>query len=97
MKELSSIAAAIQPSATLAVNTLFKQMKADGLDVVGFGAGEPDFSTPSNISEAGVRAIEEGKTRYTPSAGIIHRSLWQAAQSTVFILPSARCATPAMR
>ena len=71
MKELSSIAAAIQPSATLAVNTLFKQMKADGLDVVGFGAGEPDFSTPSNISEAGVRAIEEGKTRYTPSAGII--------------------------
>ena len=50
MKELSSIAAAIQPSATLAVNTLFKQMKADGLDVVGFGAGEPDFSTPSNTS-----------------------------------------------
>ena len=43
MKELSKIALAVQPSATLAIDTMFKQMRADGLDVIGFGAGEPDF------------------------------------------------------
>ena len=46
MKELSKIALAVQPSATLAIDTMFKQMRADGLDVIGFGAGEPDFPTP---------------------------------------------------
>ena len=57
MKELSKIALAVQPSATLAIDTMFKQMRADGLDVIGFGAGEPDFPTPDHIKEAGIQAI----------------------------------------
>ena len=54
MKELSKIALAIQPSTTLAIDSMFKQMKAEGQDVVGFGAGEPDFPTPDYIKEAGI-------------------------------------------
>ena len=46
MKELSKIALAVEPSSTMAIDTLFKQMKAEGQDVIGFGAGEPDFNTP---------------------------------------------------
>ena len=57
MKELSKIRSAVAPSATLAVNSKFKQMKAEGIPVVGFGAGEPDFDTPDHIKEAGIRAI----------------------------------------
>ena len=71
MKELSKKALNVNPSTTLAIDSLAKQMKADGLDVVSFGTGEPDFKTPDNISEAGIAAIREGKTKYTPSAGII--------------------------
>ena len=71
MKELSRIASAVQASTTLAIDTLYKKMKADGIDVIGFGAGEPDFNTPLHIKEAGVTAIMRDKTRYTPTAGII--------------------------
>ena len=71
MKPLSKIAEAVCASTTLAVDILAKQMKADGLDVVGFGTGEPDFNTPDNINMAGIRAICDGKTKYTPAAGII--------------------------
>ena len=71
MKALSKIAAGVSPSATLAVSALAKKMKAEGKDVIGFGAGEPDFATPDSISYAGVRAICDGKTRYTPAAGMI--------------------------
>ncbi|MDR3210057.1 MAG: pyridoxal phosphate-dependent aminotransferase [Oscillospiraceae bacterium] len=71
MKEISRIASAVQASTTLAVDSLAKRMKADGLDVVGFGTGEPDFDTPDNIKDAGVRAIREGRTKYTPAAGIL--------------------------
>ena len=70
MKELSKIALGVQASTTLAVDALFKQMKADGKDVVGFGAGEPDFNTPDNINEAAIKAIKDGQTKYTPSNGI---------------------------
>ena len=70
MKELSNVACSVEPSATLAVDTLAKKLKSEGEDVVGFGAGEPDFETPDNIKEAGIRAIHEGKTRYTPAAGM---------------------------
>ncbi len=45
-----------------------KAMKAEGIDVISFGAGEPDFNTPENIRKEGIRAIEEGLTRYTPPA-----------------------------
>ena len=71
MKELSKIAIKVNPSTTLALDSLAKQRKADGLGVIGFGTGEPDFMTPENISEAGISAIREGKTKYTPAAGII--------------------------
>ena len=71
MKELSRIAQSIQASSTMAIDAMFKQMKADGIDVIGFGAGEPDFNTPDNIKQAGIEAIEHNVTRYTPSAGTV--------------------------
>lgn len=71
MKEISRIAEAVRASTTLAVDSLARQKRAEGLDVVGFGTGEPDFNTPDNINMAGIRAICEGKTKYTPAAGII--------------------------
>ena len=71
MKELSTRALRVNPSTTLAIDSLAKQMKADGLDVIGFGAGEPDFNTPENIAEAGIDAIRAGKTKYTPAAGTV--------------------------
>jgi aspartate aminotransferase len=70
MKDISKIASAVQASATLKVDALYKQMKGEGKDVIGFGAGEPDFDTPLNISETAIKAIREGKTRYTPANGI---------------------------
>lgn len=71
MKELSRAASEVRASSTLAVDALAKQMRADGMDVIGFGTGEPDFDTPDNIKEAGIRAIQEGKTKYTPAAGLV--------------------------
>ena len=71
MKPISSIAKGIAPSATVAVDTLAKQMKADGIDVIGFGAGEPDFPTPDSIKVAAIKAISDNQTRYTPAAGIM--------------------------
>ncbi|MCL1829428.1 MAG: pyridoxal phosphate-dependent aminotransferase [Oscillospiraceae bacterium] len=70
MKPLSETALSIKASTTLAVDSLAKSMKAGGLDVIGFGAGEPDFDTPDNIKAAGIEAIKTGKTKYTPAAGI---------------------------
>ncbi|MBE5055311.1 pyridoxal phosphate-dependent aminotransferase [Pseudoflavonifractor sp. DSM 107456] len=55
----------------MAIDSLFKQMKADGIDVIGFGAGEPDFNTPDEIKAAGIQAIEQNVTRYTPAAGTV--------------------------
>lgn len=60
----------IEPSPTLAISARAKQMVADGIDVISFSAGEPDFNTPESIREAAKRAIDEGKTKYTPAAGI---------------------------
>ncbi|HEY9074327.1 MAG TPA: pyridoxal phosphate-dependent aminotransferase, partial [Desulfobaccales bacterium] len=59
----------IPPSATLALNAKANQLKAQGVDIVNFGVGEPDFDTPENIREAAIRAIKEGFTRYTPVGG----------------------------
>ena len=69
MKEISHLAEGVHASTTLAIDTLFKQMRADGIDVIGFGAGEPDFDTPDHIKLAGIKAILDNKTRYTPAAG----------------------------
>ena len=71
MKKLSDHASAVQASTTLAIDSLYKQMRADGIDVIGFGAGEPDFNTPEHIKQAGIRAIEENFTKYTPAAGVM--------------------------
>lgn len=60
----------VVPSATLAINARAHELRAQGVDVISFGAGEPDFDTPSNIREAGVAAIEAGKTRYTAVSGV---------------------------
>lgn len=71
MKELSRIALGVNPSSTMAIDTLFKQMKAEGQDVIGFAAGEPDFDTPEYIKEAGIQAIRDNYTRYTPPSGTL--------------------------
>src|SRR5229473_2090727 len=68
--KIAQRAASLSPSLTLAIDSKAKQMKADGLDVVGFGAGEPDFDTPQHIKDAAVQALNDGFTKYTPSSGI---------------------------
>src|SRR5690606_35053572 len=60
----------IKPTATIAVTDKARALKAAGMDVIGLGAGEPDFDTPDNIKEAAIRAIREGKTKYTAIDGI---------------------------
>jgi len=60
----------IKPSATLAVTALANSLKAQGVDVIGFGSGEPDFDTPQSIKDAAIKALVDGKTKYTPSGGI---------------------------
>ena len=67
--KISRRAATLSPSLTLAIDSKAKQMKADGLDVVGFGAGEPDFDTPQHIKDAAIKALNEGFTKYTPASG----------------------------
>jgi aspartate aminotransferase len=62
-------AMAIKPSPTLATAAKAKAMKAQGIDVVDFGVGEPDFDTPENVKQAGIRAIQSGFTKYTPAGG----------------------------
>ena len=68
--KISRRAASLSPSLTLIIDSKAKQMKADGLDVVGFGAGEPDFDTPQHIKDAAIKALNEGFTKYTPASGI---------------------------
>ncbi len=67
--DLSNIARSAEPSATLSLNALAKQLVADGEEVVSFTVGEPDFDTPENIKQAAIRAIESGYTKYTPASG----------------------------
>jgi len=68
--KISRRAASLSTLLTLAINAKAKQMKADGLAVVGFGAGEPDFDTPQHIKDAAAKALADGFTKYTPSSGI---------------------------
>ena len=70
MIAISKMAAAVQPSATLAAGAKAKQMKAEGLTVYDFSLGEPDFATPEHICAAAVKAMQKGHTRYTPAPGI---------------------------
>ncbi len=66
---LSKKAQGVKPSSTLAITAMAKEMRAQGIDVVGFGAGEPDFNTPDNICQAAIQAINDGFTKYTPASG----------------------------
>ncbi|MBV9733738.1 MAG: pyridoxal phosphate-dependent aminotransferase [Verrucomicrobia bacterium] len=68
--QLSSRANSLTPSLSLSVDSKAKAMKSEGLDVCGFGAGEPDFDTPEHIKAAAIAALETGFTKYTPSSGI---------------------------
>ena len=68
---LSKKAQAVKPSSTLAITAKAKELKAQGIDVVGFGAGEPDFNTPDNICNAAIEAIKSGFTKYTPASGTV--------------------------
>ncbi|MBN2131590.1 MAG: pyridoxal phosphate-dependent aminotransferase [Sedimentisphaerales bacterium] len=68
--KISQRAQSVPPSATIAVTARAKELKAQGVDVVGFGAGEPDFDTPQYIKEAAIEAIKSGQTKYTAAAGI---------------------------
>jgi aspartate aminotransferase len=68
--EISERAAQLTPSLTLSIDSKAKAMKAEGIDVCGFGAGEPDFDTPEHIKAAAIEALQAGFTKYTPSSGI---------------------------
>lgn len=69
--QLSEKALAISPSLTLKITAMAKDMRARGLDVVGFGAGEPDFDTPEHIKQAAITALKNGMTKYTPASGTV--------------------------
>ena len=68
--KISQHAKNLVPSATLVISNKARQMRAEGIDVLGFAAGEPDFDTPDHIKEAAIPAIREGFTKYTASGGI---------------------------
>ncbi len=68
---LSKKAQAVKPSSTLAITAKAKELMSKGIDVVGFGAGEPDFNTPENICDAAIKAIHDGFTKYTPAEGTL--------------------------
>jgi aspartate aminotransferase len=69
--QLSKKAGNINPSITLAITAKANELKSQGVDVVSFGAGEPDFNTPENIIQAAIKAMHDGKTKYTPAGGIL--------------------------
>jgi aspartate aminotransferase len=71
MMKISKFAQSVAPSVTLAVTARAKQLKAQGVDVVSFGAGEPDFDTPEFIKQSAVKALAEGKTKYAPGNGLL--------------------------
>ncbi len=71
MLPISKMAAAVQPSATLAAAAKARQLKADGKNVIDFSLGEPDFNTPAHICDAAAKAMREGKTHYTAASGIV--------------------------
>ena len=68
---LSKKGLGINPSPTLEIDTLAKKMKKQGIDVISFGAGEPDFDTPDYIKKAAIEAIQSGFTKYTPASGTL--------------------------
>ena len=95
--QLSRRALEIQPSSTLAITSRAKELKSQGVDVVSFGAGEPDFPTPEHIVEAACKAAAKGETRYTPVSGIPKLREAVAASlawSRIRLLSAAALSTP---
>lgn len=84
MTQFSGNIASLQPSATIAVSSRVKELIAEGHDILDLCVGEPDFPTPGFISDAGIRAIQEGRTRYTPAAGLPELRAAIAASLTRF-------------
>ncbi|MCL2838967.1 MAG: pyridoxal phosphate-dependent aminotransferase [Oscillospiraceae bacterium] len=71
MSYISKLAKEISPSPTLAIDAKFKEMQAQGIPVIGFGTGEPDFNTPDNIIASAIDALHTGVTKYTPASGTL--------------------------
>src|SRR5436309_6600474 len=71
MIPISKVAAAVQPSATLAAGAKARQLKAEGIHVYDFSLGEPDSLTPEHICQAAIKAMRDGHTHYTPASGIV--------------------------
>jgi len=92
MPFLSDTLARVKPSPTIAVTTKAQALKAEGKDVIGLGAGEPDFDTPQNIKDAAKRAIDAGRTKYTAVDGIPEL---KAAICTKFLRENGLTYTPA--
>jgi aspartate aminotransferase len=69
MSRISERARNAAPSPTLAITAKCKALQAQGVDIVGFGAGEPDFDTPDHIKAAAIEALNSGQTKYTASSG----------------------------
>lgn len=69
--QISKKASSVEASPTLAIDAKFKNMKAEGIDAVGFGTGEPDFDTPDYIKQAAIEALNNGMTKYTPASGTL--------------------------
>ncbi|MEQ9244585.1 MAG: aminotransferase class I/II-fold pyridoxal phosphate-dependent enzyme, partial [Nitratireductor sp.] len=70
MAFLADALSRVKPSATIAVSQKARELKSQGRDVIGLGAGEPDFDTPDNVKKAAIEAINRGETKYTPVSGI---------------------------
>jgi len=90
----------IAPSLTLEITAKAKKMKAEGISVIGFGAGEPDFNTPGYIIEAAKKALDIGFTKYTPASGMPNskrRSAPSSKRTTVSIIRKIRSSFPRVR
>lgn len=70
-KSLASRVTTLTPSSTLAITAKAKEMKDSGIDIIGLGAGEPDYNTPENILQAAITSMTEGQTKYTPAGGLV--------------------------
>ncbi|MHC5012659.1 MAG: pyridoxal phosphate-dependent aminotransferase [Planctomycetota bacterium] len=90
MPSFSHHAGALAESETLAITAKAKQMRANGVEVAPFAAGEPDFDTPEHIKEAGIAAIRDGRTKYAPAAGIAPLREAVAAEGTAAGYPDCR-------
>ncbi|PYJ06886.1 MAG: aspartate aminotransferase [Verrucomicrobia bacterium] len=90
--EISARAAQLTPSLTLSIDSKAKAMKSEGIDVCGFGAGEPDFDTPDHIKAAAIAALEAGFTKYTPSGGLpeLRQAIAEKLDSQIVVSSGAK-------